>query len=72
MVHFKDGKNGLPVPAGQGTVRYEGVVRACLQANVSYGFVEQESWDRDPFVCIGEALDWLRGELSVQGREPEV
>ena len=72
MVHFKDGKNGLPVPAGQGTVRYEGVVRACLQANVSYGFVEQESWDRDPFVCIGEALDWLRRELSVQKRKTDV
>ena len=66
MVHFKDEKNGLLVPAGQGTIRYDGAVRACLQANVSYGFVEQESWDRDPFVCIGEALEWLNGEISEQ------
>ena len=69
MVHFKDEKNGLLVPAGQGTVPYGGAVKACLQAHVAYGFVEQESWDRDPFVCLGEALGWLRAELSAAQTE---
>ena len=63
MVHFKDEKNGALVPAGQGEVAYDGAVEACLKAQVSYGFVEQESWDRDPFVCIGEALAWLRRKI---------
>ena len=68
MVHFKDEKNGRQVPAGRGDIRYDGAVRACIRANVSYGFAEQESWDGDPFARLGEALDWLRGELSAAER----
>lgn len=64
MVHFKDGKDGKLVPAGQGDVSWDGVVKACLDAGVEYGFVEQESWDRDPFVCLKEAMDWLDQELK--------
>ena len=78
MVHFKDERDGLLVPAGQGSVRYDGAVKACLRARVSCGFVEQESWDRDPFECVKEALNWLRGELAAgndeepaEGREGE-
>ena len=67
MVHFKDEKDGRLVPAGQGDVRYAGAVRACLRAGVAYGFAEQEAWEGDPFVRIGEALDWLRGELAAEG-----
>ena len=64
MAHFKDELGGALVPAGRGAVPYAGAVRACLRAGVAFGFVEQESWDGDPFACAGEALDWLRGELS--------
>lgn len=64
MVHFKDETDGKLVPAGQGDVRWEGVVRACLDAGVEYGFVEQESWDRDPFACLKEAMDWLEFEQN--------
>lgn len=39
-------------------------VRACLETKVPYGFVEQERWDRDPWDCLGEALDWLHREME--------
>lgn len=69
MVHFKEGKR-LPggtetlVPAGQGDIDWTGVAEACLDAGVPYAFVEQERWDRDPYECLGEALDWLRRQMS--------
>ena len=63
MVHFKDQRNGALVPAGQGDVNWEGVVKACLEAKIPYGFVEQETWDRDPYECMKEAMDWLEEEI---------
>lgn len=64
MVHFKDAVDGTLVPAGQGDTCWEGVVRACLDTGVPYAFVEQERWDRDPYVCLKEAMDWLDGEIQ--------
>lgn len=65
MVHFKDAdETGKLVPAGQGAVSWSGVVKACLDAGVEYGFAEQETWDRDPFACLKEALDWLDAEIE--------
>ena len=64
MVHFKDHRAGILVPAGSGEVNWTGVARACLDAGVEYGFVEQETWEGDPYVCLGSALTWLRGELE--------
>ena len=63
MVHFKDSIGTALVPAGQGEVNWEGVVRACLEAGVPYGFVEQETWNRDPYDCLREALQWLYDQL---------
>ena len=67
MVHFKDFRRlpdgtELLVPAGQGEINWSGVVRACREIGVPYAFVEQEHWDRDPYECLGEALDWLRAQ----------
>lgn len=64
MVHFKDEKDGRLVPAGQGETDWTGVAEACLESNVPYAFVEQEKWDRDPFDCLREALDWLKTEIN--------
>lgn len=64
MVHFKDSRDGKLVPAGQGDVNWAGVTEACLDAGVEYGFVEQETWDRDPYDCLGEALVWLRKKIG--------
>ncbi len=64
MVHFKDAKDGRLVPAGQGDIPWGGVVPACLEAGVPWAFVEQETWDGDPFDCLKAALDWLNGEMG--------
>lgn len=63
MVHFKDSIGDALVPAGQGNVNWSGVVEACLAAKVPYGFVEQEKWDRDPYDCLREALNWPEKQL---------
>lgn len=63
MVHFKDGRDGKLVPAGQGEVHWDGVFRACLDAGIPYGFVEQETWDRDPYVRLKEAMDWVNAQI---------
>lgn len=63
MVHFKDGKGDDLVPAGQGDTNWDGVVRACLDAGVPYGFAEQERWDRDPYACLKEAMTWAEKEM---------
>ena len=62
MVHFKDHREGALVPAGKGQVRWAGVVEACRDAEVGYGLAEQETWDADPYDCLGQALAWLRKE----------
>ena len=64
MVHFKDHRDDVLVPAGQGQVRWEGVIPACLDAGVGCGLAEQESWEGDPYVCLEQAMDWIRRELS--------
>jgi len=58
MVHFKDSIGDTLVPAGQGDINWDGVMEACGELGVPYGFVEQEKWDRDPYTCLKEALDW--------------
>lgn len=63
MVHFKDSVGDILVPAGQGDTNWAGVVEACLDAGIPYAFVEQERWDRDPYHCLKEAMDWLDREI---------
>lgn len=64
FVHFKDcvrlpdGGEKL-VPAGQGDTDWTPMVKACLEENIPWAFAEQESWDRDPFVCMEESFRWL-------------
>lgn len=64
MVHFKDEKDGKLVPPGQGAVNWTGVIPACIETKIPYAFVEQETWDRDPFVCLEEGLQWLNGQIK--------
>lgn len=63
MVHFKDSIGETLVPAGQGEVKWNGVVRACLDAGVPYAFAEQERWPRDPYACLKEAMDWIQSQI---------
>jgi len=66
MVHFKDAVGDKLVPAGQGSTNWNGVVDACLDVGVPYAFVEQERWDRDPYECMKEAIDWLNQEINAE------
>lgn len=68
MVHFKEGRktpDGTEtlVPAGQGDIDWTGVAEACVETKVPYAFVEQERWNRDPYDCLREAMDWIREQL---------
>lgn len=64
MVHFKDALGETLVPAGHGDTNWTGVVKACLDAGIPYAFVEQERWERDPYDCLKEAMDWLDREME--------
>ena len=64
MVHFKDHREGRLVSVGSGQIDWTGVVRACLEAGVEYAFVEQETWDEDPYLALEKGLRWLRKELT--------
>ncbi len=75
MVHFKDyrkdeGREVL-VPAGQGETDWSGALRACVETEVPYGFVEQERWNGDPFLCLKEGFDWLKESLENMGSARE-
>ena len=65
MVHFKDASGETLVPAGQGDTNWDGVAEACMEAGIPYAFVEQERWDRDPFNCLQEAMEWLAMETKL-------
>lgn len=67
MVHFKDSLGDALVPAGQGDTDWTGVVAACLETGIAYGFVEQERWQRDPYECLKKAMDWLESEIASCG-----
>ena len=64
MVHFKESLDGKLVPSGQGDIDWTGVFPACRDAGVEYAFAEQETWDRDPFECLKEGLDWINAQLE--------
>ena len=42
----------------------DAALRACRETQVPYGFVEQETWDGDPFRCLGQAFAWLRAQTA--------
>lgn len=63
MVHFKEASGDRLVPLGQGDADWSGVMDACRETGVSYAFAEQETWEDDPFRCLGQSLEWLNREM---------
>lgn len=61
-VHFKDmAFNHEMAPVGWGNMNFEGIVKACLDNDVEYAFVEQDDChDEDPFVCLKKSYDYLK------------
>ncbi len=68
-VHFKDmvyspADKGVRMAAiGEGKMNYPEILRACDDAHVEYGFVEQDNcYGEDPFVCLKRSYDYLHAE----------
>ena len=66
-VHFKDmvfnpqDKAVRMAPIGSGNMNYEGIIEACLESGVEYGFVEQDRcYDEDPFVCLKKSFEYFK------------
>ena len=75
VIHCKDyqpGEDGdVLIPTGQGVVDWPPVLAACRRNGVSYALIEQERWEKDPFRCAWESLEYLRAhglETEKQGQ----
>lgn len=70
IVHCKDYRPGEKedtlTPTGQGVVDWPPILAACQRTGVPYALAEQERWDKDPFLCAWESLEFLKA----QGLEP--
>jgi sugar phosphate isomerase/epimerase len=68
-VHFKDmvfsqADGAVRMAAiGDGNMNYPEILKACEDAHVEYGFVEQDNcYDMDPFVALKRSYDYLRAQ----------
>ena len=64
MLHAKDmtdttRETSHLTPVGQGCVDWKPILAAAADAGVQYVFAEQESWDKDAFLCMRESRDYL-------------
>lgn len=65
FVHFKDyrldadGTEHL-TPVGQGCTDWSAAVAACRETGVPWAFTEQETWEKDAFLCMRESLAAMR------------
>ncbi len=56
-IHFKDmDETGKTCVVGDGIVPLAAAARACREAGVPVIFAEQETWDGDPFSCLGKGF----------------
>ena len=48
---------------GDGNMNYPEILKACEDAHVEYGFVEQDScYDMDPFVALKRSYEYLHAQ----------
>jgi sugar phosphate isomerase/epimerase len=64
LIHFKDGirtpaGSEVLVPTGQGSIAWGPIFQACRETGVTYGFAEQETWQKDPFECLRESYHFI-------------
>ena len=69
MLHAKDMTDANReashlTPVGQGCVDWKPILAAAADAGVQYVFAEQESWDKDAFLCMSESRDYLTGIIG--------
>ena len=68
-VHFKDmvfspEDKGVRMAAiGEGNMNYPEILKACDDAHVEYGFVEQDNcYGEDPFLCLKRSYEYLTAQ----------
>ena len=68
-VHFKDmvfspEDKGVRMAAiGEGNMNYPEIIKACDDAGVLYGFVEQDNcYGEDPFACLKRSYDYFKAQ----------
>ncbi len=64
LIHLKDGiltpqGGDTLAPTGQGSIVWGPIFQACRETGVSYGFAEQETWQKDPFECLRESYEFI-------------
>nr|MBQ4318826.1 sugar phosphate isomerase/epimerase [Clostridia bacterium] len=69
MLHAKDMTDANReashlTPVGQGCVDWKPILTAAADAGVRYVFAEQESWDKDAFLCMRESFEYLTGIIG--------
>lgn len=64
-VHFKDlitTEDGTRrfAPVGAGVLDFDAIIKACIELDVEYAFVEQDDcYGEDPFKCLKQSYDYL-------------
>lgn len=66
-VHFKDmghkTKEHIMLPVGEGNLNWEGIIKACEDADTKYAFVEQDNCnEEDPFDCMKRSYEFLKAQ----------
>lgn len=60
MVYWPEDKNVRMAPIGSGNMNYPEIFKACEDAGVLYGFVEQDNcYGEDPFSCLKKSFEYL-------------
>jgi len=59
LVHFKDGKDGIQTPLGEGDLDWVAITAAARLAGVEYAIVELDECPRDPVECVAASLTYL-------------
>lgn len=64
LIHFKDGMESgdgkqVLMPVGHGAIAWGPIFEATIETGVKYAFAEQETFEEEPFHCLGKSYDYL-------------
>ena len=72
-IHFKDMAMNMTDKAvriasiGEGNMNYDGIIQACLDENIEYGYVELDNcYGEDPFDCMKRSYDYLSSRYGLK------
>ena len=72
-IHFKDMAMNMTDKAvriasiGEGNMNYDGIIQACLDENIEYGYVELDNcYGEDPFDCMKRSYDFLSSRYGLK------